>query len=221
MGWLIWTYVNLLQCCVANQRKPSGIAEDAGNKPWRPIPAGLISCAEATILRWVLLPICLIISWAYGVADVGIALAVLNAVAYAIFDSGATFIARGQGLWPQILNALIVCTTIHAADFRDEIGDRAIGRRTIPTEMPEIGRLSMPIGIILWSLIVGLFLSSSNLASLLLVILGTLVGSRFYLLRTVESDRASYVAYNVRVKCSHRWILCHRIYALLVKNLGF
>ncbi|KAJ6571534.1 hypothetical protein B0H19DRAFT_936851 [Mycena capillaripes] len=226
MGCLIWTYANLLQCCVASQRKPSGIADDALNKPWRPIPAALISHAEATVLRWTLLPICLIISWAYGVAGVGIALsatiilhneleldshyltrAILNAAVYAIFDSGATFIARGQGvlyhnnsyfwLWPQILSALIICTTIHAQDFRDEIGDRSIGRHTIPTEMHETGRMSILIGIILWSLIIAMFFSSSNLASLLLVILGTLVGSRFYLLRTVESDRASYVVYNV------------------------
>ncbi|KAJ6571504.1 hypothetical protein B0H19DRAFT_1255472 [Mycena capillaripes] len=97
--------LDIHESCVANQRKPSGIAEDALNKSWRPIPAALISHAEATVFRWTLLPICLVISWAYGVVGVGIALAILNAAVYATFDSGATFIARGQGALVGIINS--------------------------------------------------------------------------------------------------------------------
>ncbi|KAF7340800.1 hypothetical protein MSAN_02109100 [Mycena sanguinolenta] len=216
-----WTYLNLLQFCVSNQRKPSAIAEDAANKPWRPVPAGLISPAQAAVLRWTLLPACLAISWAYAATIPGITFSaiillhnefgmdshwltrsILNAAGYAALDWGATVIARGDAFQnsnavePQLLNGMIILTTIHAQDFRDELGDRVAGRRTIPTEMPKIGRIAILIGLPAWSIVVGCLFSSSKLVSLLLISMGTWVGTRFYLLRTLENDRASYTAYN-------------------------
>ncbi|KAJ6477561.1 hypothetical protein C8R45DRAFT_1054526 [Mycena sanguinolenta] len=188
---LAWTYLNLLQFCVSNQRKPLAITEDAVNTPWRPMPA-----------EWSLLPACLTISWAYDATVPGITLStiillhnefgmdshwltrsILNAAGYATFDCGATLIARSDafqnstGLEPQLLNALIILTTIHAQDFRDELGDRAVGRRTIPTEMPEVGRTAILIGILAWSIVIRSLFSSSKLVSLLLIAMGTWVGT--------------------------------------------
>jgi hypothetical protein len=111
-------------------------------------------------------------------------------------------IQHSRRLEPQLLNAVIIFTTIHAQDFRDEVGDRAVGRHTIPTEMPEIGRVSILIGVIGWSIIIGAFFSSSTLASSLLITMGTWIGSRFYLLRDIENDRKSYTAYNVGIASS-------------------
>lgn len=63
--------------------------------------------------------------------------------------------------------------------------------------MPEIGRVAILIAILAWSIIIGSLFSSSTLVSLLLIAMGTWVGTRFYLLRTPRNDRASYTAYNV------------------------
>lgn len=87
--------------------------EDAINKPWRPIPAGRLGLHHATILRWLLLPACLILSFAQGIPAIGAVLAMgillhnefrldshwftrnaLNAIGYAVFDAGATSVAR-------------------------------------------------------------------------------------------------------------------------------
>ncbi|KAJ7854304.1 hypothetical protein B0H14DRAFT_2756700 [Mycena olivaceomarginata] len=101
--------------CFEPAQKPSAIAEDAANKPWRHIPTALISPRQATVFRCqALLPICLFISGAYNVTVAGIAFAaiillhnefgmdshwvtrsLLNAAGYATFYCRATLIARG------------------------------------------------------------------------------------------------------------------------------
>ena len=45
---LLWSWSNLFLFNLHNQRHPSSISEDALNKPWRPIPAGRITSAQAT-----------------------------------------------------------------------------------------------------------------------------------------------------------------------------
>ncbi|KAI4211382.1 MAG: hypothetical protein LQ351_005808 [Letrouitia transgressa] len=42
-----WVWLNLLVFCIGNQRLPHSIAEDKLNKPWRPIPSGRLSPAQA------------------------------------------------------------------------------------------------------------------------------------------------------------------------------
>lgn len=44
---VIWIWIHLLVENLANQRQPQSIAEDAINKPWRPLPSGRLSQAEA------------------------------------------------------------------------------------------------------------------------------------------------------------------------------
>lgn len=106
-----WIWLHLLQFCVSNQYLSPH--EDALNKPWRPIPARRITVEDATTLRWLLLPICLALSAAHRVLPIGATLTVgifmhnemrldshwftrnvLNAIGYAVFDAGATVIAR-------------------------------------------------------------------------------------------------------------------------------
>ena len=62
--------------------------------------------------------------------------------------------------------------------------------------MPEVGRLSMPVGLMAWSIVLGALSLSSALGASLLAI-GGMVGLRFYYLRTVEADNRSYLLYNV------------------------
>lgn len=70
----VWVWLYLLQFCAANQMFSA--AEDGINKPYRPIPAGLISVEHTRILRWILVPICLGLSWYYDVLYPGLSLAV-------------------------------------------------------------------------------------------------------------------------------------------------
>jgi 4-hydroxybenzoate polyprenyltransferase len=107
---VLWTWLHLLQICVSNQSLNPG--EDALNKPWRPIPSGIVSVLNARILRWILLPLCLSLSISLGALWHGISLAIAfivynelhldshwplrnacNAWGYASFNAGASAIA--------------------------------------------------------------------------------------------------------------------------------
>ena len=109
---VIWTWLHLLQFTVSNQSLNPD--EDALNKPWRPIPSGLISVGYARALRWILLPLCFFFSVCLGTHWQGISLAlafvahnelhlhshwmmrnVCNAWGYASFNAGASAIAAG------------------------------------------------------------------------------------------------------------------------------
>ena len=111
---IAWTWLFLLQFNVSNQSL--SLEEDAANKPWRPIPAQRISIAATLWLRWMLLPLCLLISIAvYGVIQPALALTVFivlyneakfnvhwimrnvfNGLLGVSFTFGATHIACGQ-----------------------------------------------------------------------------------------------------------------------------
>ena len=70
-----WIWLHLLQFNVANQVKAPN--EDRVNKPFRPIPAGRITVHNATILRWALVPICLVYSTLYSPQLTWISLTIL------------------------------------------------------------------------------------------------------------------------------------------------
>jgi len=50
-----------------------------------------------------------------------------------------------------VINSLIIFSTIPAWDFRDEIGDRPVGWRTVPTVWPNGSRISIFAVLITWS----------------------------------------------------------------------
>jgi 4-hydroxybenzoate polyprenyltransferase len=84
------------------------------NKPYRPLPNGRITVRQARTLRWIMIPLCLLLSAAYGprtlLTSFGIALFILaynecggarahwsvrnglNAVGYALAEAGATLV---------------------------------------------------------------------------------------------------------------------------------
>lgn len=56
VAFLIW--INLSVFDIGNQRLPEAVLEDSANKPWRPIPSGLITPVQARrLLLTVLSPI--------------------------------------------------------------------------------------------------------------------------------------------------------------------
>jgi len=109
---LFWTWTHLLQVDVSNQSIFPD--EDLQNKPWRPICSKRITMEHARILRWSLLPLCLIQSYTLGVPWPGLSLlfgcifynelglhnhwflrTLCNACAYVVFNAGAVGVLFG------------------------------------------------------------------------------------------------------------------------------
>jgi 4-hydroxybenzoate polyprenyltransferase len=95
------------------------------------------------------------------------------------------------------INALIIISTIHAQDFRDEAGDKLIGRQTIPILWPEGSRVMILVMLTAWS--VGLSWASKLAIpfSVPFCCWSLFVGLRFFQKRTVDEDRRTYLFYNV------------------------
>ena len=113
---MFWVWFHVLQFDVSNQTlKPE---EDEFNKKDRPLPAKRITWENALVLRWTLVPLCLLLSACYSIETVyaSIALCILtwvydeagfaaghwlgrnvvNAMGFASFEVGACLIAGMQ-----------------------------------------------------------------------------------------------------------------------------
>ena len=88
-------------------------------------------------------------------------------------------------------------TTIHAADFRDEKGDRLEGKNTLPISFPEASRIAMLISLVLWSTVLSFFWDVHVILASVLLVMGAMVGFRFVCQRDTAADRKSYTLYNV------------------------
>ncbi|KAI0295102.1 UbiA prenyltransferase family [Multifurca ochricompacta] len=217
---LLWTWLHLLQFCVSNQSLDP--EEDASNKPWRPIPSGLMSVVGARALRWVLLPSCFFLSVYLEAYWQGISLAlaflahnefglhshmimrnVCNAWGYASFNAGASVIAAGHSTMTTrttisfAINALVILSTIHAQDFRDEVGDKLMGRRTIPIVWPEASRIGILVMLAAWSIGLSWVYGLASIFSVPFCAWAFFVGLRFFRKRTAEADKLSYRYYNI------------------------
>ncbi|KAI0483052.1 UbiA prenyltransferase family-domain-containing protein [Xylariaceae sp. FL0804] len=159
---LIWVWLHLLVHNIANQRLPGSILEDKENKPFRPIPAGRITPAQALRLLRIVVPVAVSLSfllggllpsvslmtlvWMYndlGAADAGpFQRNTMNALGYACYGWGAVAmlgydLGAEDSLGRQVslwiaLIALVTASTVYAQDFPDMAGDRARGRRSVP-----------------------------------------------------------------------------------------
>jgi len=209
-----------LQVCVSNQILDS--EEDALNKPWRPIPSGLMSVARARTLRRILVPSCLSFSLFLGARwpSISLVLATLayhqlrfdshvflrnfcNAWGYASFNAGAAMVAAGQSTLTMriaisvTVNSLIILSTIHSQDFRDQIGDKEAGRWTIPMAWPRGSRISIPVILTAWSVGLSRACGLACFFSVPFCMLAAFIGLRFIWKRTVDDDMRSYQYYNI------------------------
>ncbi|KAI0065526.1 hypothetical protein BV25DRAFT_1764293, partial [Artomyces pyxidatus] len=91
----------------------------------------------------------------------------------------------------------IILTTIHVQDFRDEIGDKLVGRRTLPIVFPEASRIGTIVAMVSWSVGLSVACGLRLPFATALCALASFVGLRCYRLRTAEADRTSYCYYNV------------------------
>ncbi|GJJ12537.1 hypothetical protein Clacol_006780 [Clathrus columnatus] len=215
---MFWIWIHLLQFCVSNQSNSP--EEDAINKSWRPIPAGRISLSQTKILRYYLCAGCLALSLHHNVllASILICLSttayndlglhrhmvwrnLCNAVGYASFELGATQLAGSRTLpistiVALVTSSLIIFTTIQAADFRDEKGDRMEGKLTLPIAFPELSRVGTSLLLVFWSNLISTFWSIDVSLSPPLLCMAFIVACRFYRYRNPEADRKSYLLYN-------------------------
>ena len=97
-----------------------------------------------------------------------------------------------------MLISLVIFTTIQAQDFKDVEGDKLIARRTLPIVYPFASRLLTAALIPIWSLfLVYRYQDASAFAVIGTLALGLSTGARFFLERTRDEDKKSYVLYNV------------------------
>ncbi|KAF9261700.1 hypothetical protein L218DRAFT_961188 [Marasmius fiardii PR-910] len=212
---LIWIWLFLLQFCAANQMYST--EEDTINKPYRPIPAGMMTVTSTYVLRWALVPFCLYLSWKSGVLLPGISLtlaflayneggldsrwyskSLLNAIGIVSWDVGASSIASTgyfsltENFWmTPFLSVGLIWTTIHVQDFRDEIGDRMQGRITFPTLLPEASRYITFFLINVWTIGLGRYWNLPGIASFSFISLGIYLSLRVLFQRTEGEDKVS------------------------------
>lgn len=157
---LLWSWSHLLLFNIHNQRHPSSIAEDAINKPWRPLPAGRITPEQTNRLMYCVYALVLAVTATVGgkgpsLLELALCLwynelggsanpflkNLLNASGLVCFFAGPLEVVTGHSvlfagegkvaLWLLIIAGAIT-TTSHLQDFRDVEGDRLANRKTIP-----------------------------------------------------------------------------------------
>ncbi|KAF9040692.1 UbiA prenyltransferase family [Panaeolus papilionaceus] len=220
---VLWIYLHLFQFNLSNQvRDPE---EDRQNKPWRPLPSGRITLKNANRLKKLSIAACLFASWCYGWRLLRISAFftvlipayhelhgdshwisknLMNAVGYACFASGSTLIASKDRTQLDFTGTLsisvisaILATTIQAQDFQDVEGDSLVGRKTLPIVFPNLSRLTPIVTLLIWSLYLTTIWEINAIASITFFTLAVVVGTRYYLWRSVKDDQLSYFLYNI------------------------
>ncbi|KAJ7615482.1 UbiA prenyltransferase family-domain-containing protein [Roridomyces roridus] len=206
-----WIWLHLLQFDVSNQTMDP--EEDAMNKQDRPLPSKRMTLEQAIILRWILVPLCFAWSLCYSVETLYASIALrhwfirnaVNAAGFAAFEVGATLVAGYTAsrldhiaVISVAISGGIFATTIHAQDFKDVDGDRAIGRRTIPIVLPSIARWTVIIPLTLWSLGLAFVWELDLIAALVFVSLAISVGTQYLRSTSVRGDQVGFYWYNVR-----------------------
>lgn len=95
------------------------------------------------------------------------------------------------------ISGVLIFTTIQTQDFADVVGDQAKGRVTFPIYAPEASRVATLIAVTSWSLILPVFWGIGPLFSAVIMALGGFVGMRYFVFRSPEKDKFSYILYNV------------------------
>ncbi|MCJ1424508.1 hypothetical protein MMC29_002396 [Sticta canariensis] len=222
----LWTWVNVLIFDLANQRLTASVTEDSINKPWRPLPSGRITELQARRLLLAVLPFgfliacylggmeetvaMMVLSWMYN--DLGggeesyLVRNLINAFGFMCYSSGATLVACGSGeitLNPEAYQWLgmiggVVFTTLQMQDMSDQKGDKARGRGTIPLVLGDwVARWTIALPVSFWSIACPLFWKLHPYAFIAPIILGSLIGLRILLLRSVDADKLTWKFWNV------------------------
>lgn len=216
---MLFAYSNLLPWVMGNQRQTVAIAEDAENKPWRPIPAKRITAAQTSTLMHFLYPVVVLMSVFMGVpfqSLMVVALGVwyndfngsdgsfwvrglINGIGHACALSGGFQIMLRQSVhnnialvaWFTIIAAAIA-TTMQLSDFPDQVGDKQRGRKTVPLVLGDgPARWASALIVLWWSTICPLFWSVPAIGFLAPMSLGCWIIYRSLTKRDVKSDKVT------------------------------
>jgi 4-hydroxybenzoate polyprenyltransferase len=216
---VIWNWFVLLVSVLANQKSVEGAMEDAINKPWRPIPSGRITRAQATTLQLFVMPVGIGVNyllgaweetalvynlaWMYndlGGGDNWIIRNVILALALSQFNKGGMRVAAEMGFdipasswWWIFITSAVIGTTMQAQDMKDQEGDRARRRSTAPLVLGDgPARWTIAVPVMIWSVVCPFFWGLGIVGYVLPVGVGTLVSFRFLMLRGFWADKKTW-----------------------------
>ncbi|KAI8935078.1 hypothetical protein NX059_007673 [Plenodomus lindquistii] len=222
LPWVIlFNWSNLLIFDLANQRLPSSADEDRLNKPWRPVPSGrmtsnhvrqamLVAIPAVVALNYFILhtgtecAVLLILTWFYNDLEGGDEHWMLRnaiiAAAYWQYNVGSVKVAAFSSprslstvgtVWTSVVSVIIL-TTMHVQDLKDQDGDRLKRRSTAPLVLGEYAsRWTIAIPVLGWSLFCAYYWKMGGLA-ILPVSLGCTVAWRCVNLRNKHADRRTW-----------------------------
>ena len=216
---LLWTWLNIVLFTVSNQRLPDAVKEDAINKPWRPLPAGRITGSQAMHVLLFGIPVVFLASFYLGGVEETVLLTCLNwmynelgggedslgrnlilAATYACYCSGSVKVASGHEYtmhraayqWIAII-AGVIFTTMQVQDLKDQEGDQARGRKTIPLVLGDRpARWTIAVPVLIWSIACPTFWSLQAFAFATTIGLGLAVACRVILMQGVAADRFTW-----------------------------
>lgn len=203
----------------ANQRSPASVLEDRINKPWRPIPSGMITPEQTRRAALFVAPIALACNYRMGVGSEGLFMQVLTfyyndlygsdeivrdgiiAVAYAVVNTMSLKLCIGpentvstQGvMWIAIISGIIL-TTMSAQDLKDQEGDKARDRKTLPLTIGDSRtRIIIACFVPFWSVLCAAFWNlEPGISYCLPLALGAVVTWRVLVKRTPAADSKTW-----------------------------
>ncbi|KAK7946406.1 UbiA prenyltransferase [Apiospora aurea] len=205
----LFVWLLLLVGQLSNQSAVGAPEEDALSKPYRPIPAGQISQRQ---VREGLMPpaifLALLVSLALSVhweAATFIAL-LLNGAALALLGEGALKLAACSGgstvsaagyAWSCIVG-LVIAMTVQVQDFRDQEGDAARGRKTLPLVLGDAPtRGGTIVSMLLWAVLVPWLCGAGVMGCSSSVVTAGAAAVGLAVWRTPGADARSYKLWSV------------------------
>lgn len=215
----LWTFLNLFIFVLSNQGSASAAKEDSINKAWRPIPAGRATVASTRRLLFWTIPsvlavtyfvlgsheetcILIALTWMYnemGVMENSYVIRdLLIGVADGFYGGGALRIATGQAYTPTAyvwlsITSCTIFTTMSIQDLKDQRGDLAIGRRTMPIVLGDYAtRRIIGTAIVAWSIVCTLFWQVSAFIGAMTVSYGLFVSIKVVTSTSFQTDRTAW-----------------------------
>ncbi|KAI0206837.1 UbiA prenyltransferase family-domain-containing protein [Astrocystis sublimbata] len=225
---IFWVWMNLLPFTIDNQRRPASIMEDKHNKPWRPMPSGRMTEAQAKTVMLVFYPLAIgtslrlgglmqslaLIAMGYGYNDLNLAdwhwtsRNAINALGFCSFASGALDVTLGSSHLDLPLDVVgwlciiagVVFTTVQTQDMADQIGDRLRGRSSLPLVVGDAqARWLTALPMVAWSFICPRYWRINDGLEIFMGLFGVAISCGLLIYRSIEADKQTFRLWNVRM----------------------
>jgi 4-hydroxybenzoate polyprenyltransferase len=215
---LFYNFYSLLLFDLANQQSPESVEEDRVNKPWRPIPSGLITSEQTREVMLFTAVAALGFNYMLGIWNEGLLVQVLSyyynelkggdgllrdviiAISYGLANRTSLQLAIGpentvssEGQrWTAVISTIIL-TTMHIQDLKDQKGDRKLGRKTMPLFLGDgLCRIALAILVPFWSLFAVNFWRLGIICSSFYYLLAALISIRVLVKREQKKDARTW-----------------------------